>query len=86
MNTFPRKRSLGCLSGTLFAFALTLGSSGAAVLFTEDFNGISAAPGNFNGSPSGQVTTTHDLVFGAGLTGWSGSGAGAIHAVDTANT
>jgi hypothetical protein len=62
------------------------GSAGAATIFSENFNGVTAPGGNFNGSPSGQVTTGHDLVFGASLTGWSGAGGGVIHAVDTANT
>ena len=73
----------------LFGAALLAGglmaTSAQAALFIEDFNAITAPPGNFNGSPVGQVTTTHDLVFGANLTGWSKSGAGVIHAVDTAN-
>ncbi len=55
-------------------------------IFTENFDAITAPGGNFNGGPAGQVTTGHDLVWGASLTGWSKSGAGAIHAVDTANT
>ncbi|MGA0899267.1 MAG: hypothetical protein ACO3SO_02545 [Luteolibacter sp.] len=62
------------------------GSARAATIFTENFDGLTAPGGNFNGGPSGQATTTHDLVFGASLTGWSTSGAGTIHAVDTANT
>ena len=66
---------------------LSLGSQAqAATIFSENFDGITAPGGNFNGGPAGQVTTTHDLVFGASLTGWGTAGAGTIHAVDTANT
>ncbi len=52
----------------------------------ESFDGLTAPEGNFNGAPAGQVTTTHDLVFGANLTEWTNSGAGTLHAVDTHNT
>lgn len=55
-----------------------------ANLFSEDFDGITGL--GLNGGPGGQVTTTHDIGFGGSLTGWSKSGAGTIHAVDTANT
>ena len=77
--TYPGLCALGilaCLSGT----------AEATTIFSENFDGITAPPGNFNGAPAGQVTTTHDLVFGASLTGWNAVGAGAIHAVDTNNT
>ena len=82
MKTTTTCRLLGAalLAGGLMA------TSAQAAIFTENFNAISAPGGNFNGAPVGQVTTTHDLVFGANLTGWSKSGAGVIHAVDTANT
>ena len=85
MNTTSKSLPHRQILGVLLAIG-GLGSAGAAVLFTEDFNGITAPAANFNGSPSGQVTTTHDLVFGASLTGWGSAGAGVIHAVDTANT
>ena len=55
-----------------------------ANLFSEDFEGITGL--GLNGGPDGQATTTHDLGAGGSLAGWSKSGAGTIHAVDTANT
>jgi hypothetical protein len=60
------------------------GTAGAQTIFTEDFNSITGL--GLNGGPVGQVTTTHDLGFGGSLAGWGKSGAGSIHAVDTANT
>ena len=57
-----------------------------AQIFSEDFQSLTAPGGNFNGAPAGQVTTNHDLVFGATLAGWSNAGAGSVHAVDTNNT
>ncbi|MDG2123363.1 MAG: hypothetical protein P8J87_06690, partial [Verrucomicrobiales bacterium] len=83
MNTPPRKHLGLCAAGILASFS---GSVGATTIFTENFDGITAPGGNFNGAPAGQVTTTHDLVFSASLAGWGVAGAGTIHAVDTANT
>lgn len=84
MNTPTTAKSLGlCAIGILACLG---GTAGAGTIFTENFEAISAPPGNFNGAPSGQVTTTHDLVFGASLAGWSNAGAGSVHAVDTNNT
>ncbi|HIL53910.1 MAG TPA: hypothetical protein EYG40_02605 [Verrucomicrobia bacterium] len=68
-----------------FGILTCLGATaGAQTIFTEDFDGITGL--GLNGGPAGQVTTTHDLGFGGNLAGWSKSGAGTIHAVDTANT
>ena len=67
-------------------FCVALCSSATAQIFSEDFESLTASAGNFNGAPAGQVTTNHDLVFGATLAGWSNAGAGSIHAVDTNNT
>ena len=67
---------LACLSGT----------AGATTLFTENFEAISAPPGNFNGGPGGQHITTHDMVHTSNLAGWSEVGGGTVHAVDTNNT
>ena len=83
MNTPTTKHLALCASGILACLGV---SAGATTIFTENFNGITAPPGNFNGAPVGQVTTTHDIVFGASLAGWGTAGAGTIHAVDTANT
>jgi hypothetical protein len=84
MMKTPCRTHLGlCALGILACFS---GTAGATTLFTENFDGITAPPGNFNGAPDGQVTTTHDLVFGASLAGWDNAGAGSIHAVDTNNT
>ncbi|MBT3200556.1 MAG: PEP-CTERM sorting domain-containing protein [Phycisphaerales bacterium] len=85
MNT--RKQTTTFLTLAAVGLVLTLavaGSAQAAPIFSEDFNGITGL--NLNGSPVGQVTTTHDLGYGGNLAGWSKSGAGTIHAVDTANT
>ena len=65
---------------------MTLCVSAEAQIFSEDFESLSAPAGNFNGAPAGQVTTNHDLVFGASLAGWINAGAGSVHAVDTNNT
>ena len=70
------------ISGICVAFCASAG----AQIFTEDFESLTAPGGNFNGAPAGQVTTSHDLVFGATLAGWSIAGAGSVHAVDTNNT
>jgi len=78
-------RAALALSAVICILGLSATSARAAI-FTENFDGITAPAGNFNGAPAGQVTTTHDLVWGANLAGWTASGAGAIHAVDTANT
>lgn len=81
MNNSNRTR-LGVLaSGILACLSAT---AGAQTIFTENFNGITGL--GLNGGPVGQVTTTHDLGFGGNLAGWGKSGAGTIHAVDTANT
>ena len=79
---YPFHSSLCCYCAAAFLTCLS-GTVGAAVLFTEtfDING-----GTLNGGPNGQVTTTHDLVFNAALTGWTNSGTSTIHGVDTANT
>ena len=83
MNTPTRKHLTLCASGILACLG---GSAGATTIFTENFDSITAPPANFNGAPAGQVTTTHDLVFGASLAGWGNAGAGSVHAVDHANT
>ena len=83
MNTPTRKHLALYASGILACFSST---AGATTIFSENFDGITAPGGNFNGAPAGQVTTTHDLVFGASLAGWGTAGAGTIHAVDTNNT
>lgn len=66
------------------SICLVLCASAEAQIFSENFDGITGL--SLNGAPSGQVTTTHDLGFGGSLGGWSNTGAGTIHAVDTANT
>ncbi len=71
---------LGSLAAAvLVTFSLPAG----AAIFHADFNGL--VPGNINGGPGGQFITAHDMVVGASVPGWSNSGAGTIHAVDTAN-
>ena len=60
--------------------SLLLCLSTSAQIFSEDFNAYS---GNQN---STQVNTNLEVAFGGTLPGWTGSGAGAIHAVDLANT
>ncbi|MCF7730782.1 MAG: hypothetical protein K9N23_03805 [Akkermansiaceae bacterium] len=49
----------------------------------ESFEAITGL--DLNGGPDGQVTTTHDLGVGGSLSGWTKSGGGTIHAVDTNN-
>lgn len=83
MNPLNKKRTAFL---TCAVTATLVINAGATTIFTENFDGITAPGGNFNGAPSGQVTTGHDLVFGASLTGWGTAGAGTIHAVDHANT
>ncbi len=75
----------GTSTSTANALAIVQTPPNPNALYFEGFETLTAPPGNFNGAPTGQVTTTHDLVFGASLTGWSGTGGGVIHAVDTHN-
>ena len=82
----PEKNHYNRLPLVIVLFLATAFSMHAAIIFTEDFNAITAPAGNFNGAPAGQVTTGHDLVFGASLGGWANGGTSTIHAVDTANT
>ena len=81
MNPSNRTHLALTASGILLSLS---GTAGATTIFTENFDGITGL--GLNGSPVGQVTTTHDLGFGGNLTGWGKSGAGTIHAVDTNNT
>ncbi len=69
------------VAGTCFALC----TSASAQIFSEDFESFTAPAGNFNGGPSGQVGTGLDLAFSGSLTGWSKSGAGTVHIVDSAN-
>ena len=59
---------------------LTASAKPASFTFSEDFNGITSAPENHNGTQAGN--NTNPLQFGATLTGWTASGGGAIHAVE----
>ena len=85
-TTYTLTATRGTSTSTANALAIVHVPPNPNALFYESFEAITAPAGNFNGAPAGQVTTTHDLVFGASLTGWSGSGGGVIHAVDTHNT
>jgi len=62
-----------------------LATATSAQIFSEDFESFTARSGNFNGGPSGQVGTGLDLAFSGNLAGWSKSGAGTVHIVDSAN-
>jgi len=67
-------RALSCLF-------LLCGQVRAGVLFSESFDGFTG--GNFNG---GQYQSNLDLAVNGDLPGWTKAGAGAVHAVDHANT
>jgi hypothetical protein len=64
----------------VIGMSLALCLSASAQIFSEDFNAYS---GNQNAT---QVDSNLEVAFGGTLAGWTGSGAGAIHAVDLANT
>ena len=72
-------------SGIAIGICMALCASAAAQIFTENFEAITAPPGNFNGGPGGQHITTHDMVHTSELAGWSNVGGGTVHAVDTNN-
>ena len=55
---------------------------GGDVLFTADFNGLTAPDGNFNG---GQFESGLAVVHTGNLPDWDKAGAGTVHAVDVAN-
>ena len=55
------------------------GSAEAAPIFFEDFNSYSGNQNNTQGD------TGLEVAHSGNVTGWSGSGAGAMHAVDLAN-
>ena len=69
------------ITGICWALCASVG----AQIYSEDFESFTAPAGNFNGGPSGQVGTGLDLAHSGGLTGWSKSGAGTVHIVDSAN-
>jgi hypothetical protein len=77
------KTTFYVIHSVVASICLALCASAGAQIFTEDFESITAA--NFNGAPSGQVGTGLDLAFGGSLAGWSASGGGAVHIVDSAN-
>jgi hypothetical protein len=85
-TTYTLTATRGTSTSTANALAIVQTPPNPDALAYESFDGITAPAGNFNGAPNGQVTTTHDLAFGASLSGWTGTGGGVIHAVDTHNT
>lgn len=72
-----------CFLVTSICFALC--AAAGAQMFSVDFESFTAPAGNFNGGPSGQVGTGLDLAHTGNLTGWSKSGGGTVHIVDSAN-
>lgn len=69
------------ITGICWALCASVG----AQIYSEDFESFTAPAGNFNGGPSGQVGTGLDLAHTGNLTGWSKSGGGTVHIVDSAN-
>ncbi|MFN0128601.1 MAG: PEP-CTERM sorting domain-containing protein [Verrucomicrobiales bacterium] len=67
------------VTGLLACLAQT---SNATVLSSENFNGFTAPPGNFNG---GQFESGLAVAFSGSVPNWSGTGGGVVHAVDIAN-
>ncbi|MEX2186986.1 MAG: PEP-CTERM sorting domain-containing protein [Pirellulales bacterium] len=75
------RRFISLTACSLFALmALPSGSRAtAAELFSENFNGFTAPPGNFNGL---QFESGLAVAFSGDLPGWNKSGGGAVHVVN----
>ena len=73
---------IGTVLATFVLFTTLASPGGAQTLFTEDFDGFTAPAGNFNG---GQLQSGLAVAFSGALPAWAKSGAGTVHAVDSAN-